>query len=563
MRAYLAQKELSQVVPIASEIKAQVVAGDVAGASAAADRIAQHTTTAAELTSDPIWRAGETLPWVGANLRVVRELAAAGDEVAQNGVVPLTTLTGTIGLSSFKPQAGHIDLQPIVDAQPTLASASASLAQATADVDSIDVGGTLAQVSEARIKLKNALTEASNAVSLIESASRLIPSMLGHDGPRNYLVLFQNNAELRSTGGIPGAMAVVSTNGGSLALTAQASSRDFPKFEAPVIDLPVETRAIYGENTAQYIQDVTFTPNFSVSGQIAREMWKERFGLEVDGVVSLDPVALSYLLAATGPITLPTGDVLTSENAVQLLLQDVYSRYQEPVEQDVFFASAAAAVFEKVAGGELDATKLVDALGHAADERRVLLWSAHPDDQAILADSSLSGSLPMSSSTSEVFGVYFNDATAAKMDPYLDVSVSTGQNVCRKDGLPNYSVNITLTNSLLADSVSSLPDYVTGGGVSGAPVGSIRTNVSVYGAPGLYNLGALRDDVAADYHPASDEGYTLSKLQVELAPGESTTLEFQFLGDVSGSKEMLVEHTPLVYSIETKDVEFSCESALQ
>lgn len=563
IRGYLAQRELSQVAPLASQLKSQIVEGDSAGAVLTANKLAERTHAAAGLTSDPIWMSMESIPWLGSNLRVVRELAAAADHVATKGVTPLSELAGTISLTDFEPKGGRIDLQPMVDAQSKLAAASSVLAESVAEVDAIDDTGTLEPIVDAHQKLSGALDEANESLSIIESASRLIPAMLGRDGPRNYLVLFQNNAELRSTGGIPGAMALISTDNGTMSLAQQASSRDFPKFDSPVLDLPIETRAIYGDNTAQYIQDVTFTPNFPLSAQIARQMWSQRFGTEVDGVISLDPVALSYLLEATGPISLPTGDQLTSDNAVQLLLQDVYSRYESSADQDLFFASAAAAVFDRIASGDVSLKKLVSSLSHASEERRVLMWSSHAEDQAVVATTTLAGSLPVSDSKNQAFGVYFNDATAAKMDPYLQIDIESSHASCRNDGIPNYAVRVTMTNVAPADAEASLPGYVTGGGVSGAPIGSIRTNVSVYGAPGTFNLGALRDGLPTDYHPASDDGYTLSKLQVELAPGQTAVLDFQFLGDAPGLKQMLVEHTPLVYSIETKDVEFSCESALQ
>ena len=152
--------------------------------------------------------------------------------------------------------------------------------------------------------------------------------MLGASGPRNYLLLFQNPAELRATGGIPGAVALVHTENGKISLTQQASSADFPHYTPSVLELPLETRGLYGNIVGEYLQDVTMTPYFPLSGQLAREMWKRQFGTEVDGVLSMDPVTLSYLLRATGPIALPTGDTLTSDNAVKLLLSDVYARYK-------------------------------------------------------------------------------------------------------------------------------------------------------------------------------------------------------------------------------------------
>ncbi|TFB67457.1 DUF4012 domain-containing protein [Cryobacterium sp. Hz9] len=42
-------------------------------------------------------------------------------------------------------------------------------------------------------------------------AVQLLPAMLGADGQRSYLLLFQNNPEVRATGGLPGAFAEIST----------------------------------------------------------------------------------------------------------------------------------------------------------------------------------------------------------------------------------------------------------------------------------------------------------------------------------------------------------------
>lgn len=563
IRGYLAKGELENAVKLAGQAREKIVDGDSQGAYSSAQSLAKHSRAAADLTSDPVWRAYELIPLLGANLSVTRVLASSVDDLSEGVVVPLADVAGSISLSDLKPVDGAISLQPFVDSQPVLGQANNNVHETLAQIREMDASGTFEPVEQAKIDLESAVAELAVGVDAVDKAVHLIPSMLGQDSPRNYLVLFQNNAELRSSGGIPGAMALISTSGGRISLVQQASSRDFEKFDSPVVELPIETQALYGNHTAEYIQDVTFTPQFELTGQIAREMWKRQFGVEVDGVISLDPVALSYLLDATGPIELPNGQKLSSDNAVRLLLQDVYSTYEDPADQDAFFASAAASVFNEVASGDMNITKLIKALGSAAEERRLLVWSSHDDDDAILKGTSLAGSLPLSNSTTEAFGLYLNDATAAKMDSYLDVKISTAQNVCRSDGLPNYSIVATLTNTAPGDAGASLPEYVTGGGASGVPSGSIRTNVTVYGPPGSFNLGVLRDQSEVGYHPTSDSGYTLSSIQVELSPGQSTILEFQFLGAEAGDKEMVVEHTPLVYSLETSTVEFACENALQ
>lgn len=221
---------------------------------------------------------------------------------------------------------------------------------------------------------------------------------------------------------------------------------------------------LYGDITGEYMQDVTLTPRFDVSAKLAREMWKQRFAQQVDGVLAIDPVTLSYVLRATGPVQLPTGDTLTADNAVQMLLSDVYAKYPDPVVQDAFFASASSAVFDKVASGGFDTKAFVSALTQSADESRLRLWSADTAEQRRISGTPVAGELPTATADSSQFAVYLNDGTGSKMDYYLDKSVSVGSSVCRKDGRPTSVVEITLKNTAPADAATSLPRYVTGGG---------------------------------------------------------------------------------------------------
>ncbi|MET0725308.1 MAG: DUF4012 domain-containing protein, partial [Leifsonia sp.] len=471
-------------------MKRHVVGGDGAAAVVAGRQLQQHAAEAASLTSDPVWRAVEVVPWVGPNFTVVRELAASVDTVAQGAVEPLAALAGSIALSDFQPVGGAINLQPLVDSRSDLALADHTLQTAYDDlrgVADLDVVGSLAA---ARSSYSTQLADATAAVSALDRAVQIVPVMLGADGPRNYLLLFQNNAELRSSGGIPGALALIHTDAGAFAMTEQASSSHFPHFDSPVIDLPGDVREIWGDDTAEYIQDIGYTPQFPLTGQIAREMWKRQFGTEVQSVVAVDPVTLSYLLRATGPIAISTGDQLTSENAVQYLLSDVYARY--PVsQQDAIFAEVASTMFASLAGGSADPQALVEAFAQAGTERRILVWNADVEEQAVLAGTTIAGGLPESTDAEQAFGVYLNDMTGSKMDPYLDVQFGAATVTCRNDGLPNYEIVVKLTNTAPADAATSLPTYVTGGGEYGTPPGSIRTSVHVYSAQGTYNLGVM------------------------------------------------------------------------
>ena len=562
VRGAMAKGHLESAIPLASDIQDHVVSGDAEAAVSKAGELEDHSSNAVRLTNDPVWRAFEKLPSFGPNFHVVREMASVSDDVVRNVVLPLTLVAATAEINDLKPVDGVLDLQPLIDVQPQFLKAEAALRVADRQLARLDTSETLAVIRDAAETLATSVGTVAQGVRDANRAVRLVPNMLGANEPRNYVLLFQNPAELRATGGIAGAIALVHTENGRITLAQQASSGDFPFFAEPVLPLSEETRGLYGDITGQYIQDVNLTPDFPQSALLAREMWRTQFGVEVDGVMSLDPVSLGYLLKATGPITLATGDVMTADNAVQLLLSDVYARYENPADQDAFFAAAAASAFAAVSSGNADPAALVMAMAQAGREHRVLIWSAREEDQAVLADTTLAGGLPVSDESASRLGVYLNDATGAKMGMYLRMQVATGQVTCRKDERPNYGMTLTLTNTAPADAATALSDYVTGAGNFGVMPGNVKTVVAAYGAPGMQNLGITRDGSVVGYHPATDSSHPVSAIEVELAPGESTVLHFGWLGLEPSSAPIVVQSTPVIHLNETRELDLGCKSAL-
>jgi hypothetical protein len=563
-RALMAKAELEAAVPLAASLKDAVAQNDMALVSRTSSELHRHSSSAAALTSDPVWRAAEILPVVGPNLTAVRQLAQVTVDISTNAIGPLTRLATSIELSDFKPVDGAVDLRPLVSAQPVIAEASTALRGANKRLEAIDTSRTLDAIAQAKTKLSNQLSVVSPGIEVLNNAASLLPLMLGNESPRKYLVLFQNPAELRATGGISGAMALINTDKGKINLAQQASSSDFPHYSQPVADLPIDTRGLFGDIVGEYIQDVNLTPNFPLSASLAKKMWSDRFGTEVDGVISLDPVALGYLLDATGPVKLATGDELTSSNAVSLLLNEVYKRYPIPAQQDLFFASAAKAVFDKVAGGDLDPSKLVAALTKSGAEGRILVWNSRSDEQAQLAGTSLGGVPLPSRGSPNSLGLYLNDGTGAKMGYYLDVTTAAGAVTCRDDGRPYFGVQVKLTNSAPADA-ARLPAYITGAGEYGVAAGTVRTIVSAYGTAGMSNLGVARDGSVEASHSAQDSGMPVTQFSVDLAPGQSTILLFGFLGAAGESAQPsteLLQTTPFINMNETSELSLTCESAL-
>lgn len=391
--------------------------------------------------------------------------------------------------------------------------------------------------------------------------------MMGVETPRNYLLMVQNNAESRASGGIPGALAVLELDNGELSLGAQSSAGEIGTM-SPIIALDEIQQQIYSKRLGKFMQDVNLTPDFPTAASTAAAMWERKTGQRLDGVVSVDPVALSYLLNATGPVRISGNELsqvaslglpteLNGQNVVPTLLSEVYARIEEPKLQDAYFAGVAQEIFRALSSEQTDPKDLISGLSRGVTEGRISLWSATESEQSIIGTYPLSGSIAGSSVPAAQFGVYFNDGTGAKMDYYVERTVQLIRE-CPKDGYENTTVRVTSTNNAPADAATSLPAYVTGAGVFGVPPGSVQTNIVAYGPAQATVETARLDGQKTGFAPYLHSNRPVGVLAVRLAPGESKTVDFTF-GKIVQHTEPNVVVTPTVQDV--KDVKLPMENA--
>jgi hypothetical protein len=550
IRAYMARDALLGAVPIANRIGSQVLS-DGADIDADLSELQSRASSAAALTSDPVWRAAEIVPFLGANLTAFREAAGVIDALASKALPPVSDLAGSFSTRSLAPVNGAVDLQAFEDAQPALGEARDALKIANRTAIEIDTASTIPQIGSAVDQIVELVTRSKTVIDSLSTAATLLPTMLGGDEARSYLLLSLNNAELRATGGLPGAIAVINADNGAVTLGVTSSATALGNFDEPVLALTDAESTLYGEALGTWMHDVNFTPDFARSGELARSMWQARMGQTVDGVLSIDPIALGYLLGATGPITLESGVVLTSENAARILLSDVYATFAAPKQQDEFFEEATGKVFAAMTSGKADGPSLIRALGKAAGENRIHVWSGRPQEQTLLKTTAIAGEVPVSTADSTAFGVYLNDATGAKMDYYVNGAIAIASGVCRNDQRPNFEVRVSLSSSAPADAATALPPYVTGGGTYGVAPGNVRTNLFVYAPSGSVPYSVTIDGQEYAFVEANHNEHSVAGVTVELSPGQSSTVSMKFVGLAGSAETVALQHTPMATAVET------------
>jgi Protein of unknown function (DUF4012) len=542
----MARSELNQVRADAHTLGIKLSASDWPSARATATDLATHAHRANQLTSGPVWALAATLPSGGEPLKTIRGITAGADSLGRDALPQLVSAAQRLNPRTLRRPDGSIDLARIAAVAPAIASASDVVAQATKTisglprhtwVSSIDAAyaGALSQVSAVNSSLKSA-----------DLAVQILPTMLGQHGPKRYFLAFQNEAEARGTGGLPGAFAIVEAAHGKMRFTRMESDSTLAGTAATVNFGPDYNRLYDGAGTTTMYGNGNISPHFPYAAQIWASMWQRHSGMKVDGVIAVDPTALGYLLAVTGPATLPDKSQISGANAVALTQSTAYSKFPgtsraEEAQRKTYLLDVAAAASKKILDVRGDPAALLTAAGKAAGERRILVWSADPAAQADLAQTSLAGIIP--TTTAPYVGLSIVNDGGNKLDYYLDRSLTwqaTGCGPTRRT-----AVSITLTNNAPA---SGLPPDVTGrSDIRSYPVkpgdnrlevsylatqGARMESVSVAGRTGTASIGAQL-------------GHPLYTIDVEVPRGTSRTIVLE-LNEPAGTGPPIVLRQPLV-----------------
>ena len=355
--------------------------------------------------------------------------------------------------------------------------------------------------------------------------------LAGADAPKRYMIAFQNSAEARGTGGILGAFAIVDMNKGLFSVVRTGSNAVLYSLKDVPVKVPAEFTRLYGKNPA-ILQNSNLSPHFPYGAEIWMGLWKKQFGEQLDGVIAVDPSSLSYVLKATGPITLANGSVITSENVVAETLQKAYKRYEKDNNaRKQYLVDIMNAAATKITSGQFSNIEMAKAIKRGLIENRILLYSRDQAAQKELSTVRLGGFL--SKEPNNEYRAVIQNIDASKLDYYLKRSVVVETTSCKNT--QQTQVRVKLTNTL--KSGKGLPAYVLTRADKGKPAdlvtGQHRFKLFIYGPTNAKLVSVLRENREDGLGGGSTErGRPIYVADVDLAPGESEELLANFAGGV-------------------------------
>ena len=513
----------------ATQAKAALSKGDLDEATKSATAAGSHAQQAHDATHSPPWNIASIVPWLGSPFKTGQQISDVVLSLANDVLVPSVRVGEALSPDHLLAADSRVDVQLLRDNAPKLSDISAVATKLDAQAKAISQPEYLSAVRDARATLQ---TQTSDLAKLLENtalAGRLGPSMMGADGPRTYFMGFQTNAEARGTGGLLGAFGVLRFDNGAASFDALGQDIELNKQFSP-IDLGPEFTTQYGFNdpTTDF-RNSNFSSHFPYAAQIWQSMWAQQSGTKVDGVISIDPVALSYILAAVGPVTIPDGDTITSDNVVELTESTAYIRFaNDNSARKAYLQDVASAVVHKMTGHLDSPRQLLDALGKAVSQGRIALWSDVPDEQKIIEGTPLAHIVP--TDAAPYASVVINNLGGNKLDYYLTRQITYEAGTCDPNTRKSI-VTVRLTNNVPDQ---PLPDYVAGeAGLSSFPVDLPRasnvTSVALLATKGATLTGAFVNGVKTQVFGGTERGHPIFEVQLALQPGQPTVVRYELI----------------------------------
>ncbi len=324
----------------------------------------------------------------------------------QTGKLTAVTIEKALFASTLAKQIG----ESILSSRTSVAQSE--FERVTTEVEKLDVDIQRLTVQVSKLKNNNSklfsyfnitpkisqaeeyLANISEVLHLSTRFVHIMPSLLGYDSPKTFLVLFQNNAELRPTGGFIGSFGWATFSKGRLIefKTEDVYTAD-GQLKGHVI--PPEPLAKYLAQENWYLRDSNFDPDFSLSAQQAEWFLKHEMNLTFDGVIAVDLQSVQEVLRGMGGVYVSDYDKTIDADNLFLQTQSISELgfFPGSTQKRDFIGSLTRNMFIKMTSGDLKWGKLLASIKYSLDEKHMLLYLHDDIGQELIEESGWGGRL--------------------------------------------------------------------------------------------------------------------------------------------------------------------------
>ena len=339
----------------------------------------------------PFLWLGPVLSWIpeyGGDIAEARDLMVLGDsmltaaDTTYQAVSPMLDLLTTRSDTEEGFDTARL-LQILDEAQPRLLEAQQQVNDAVEARARIDVDRLSPLAREAMTNyVDKALPWMQDGIVIANELPRLMGA--SDEGPKTYLLLAQNEDELRPTGGFITAAGTLLLKDGQIANLTFENSSELDNWTKAYPVAPWQLHQ-YMNSPVLVLRDTNWFSDFPTAALYAESLYAYQNDHSVDGVIALDQHVLVELLRATGPVNVDGSDEpITSDNVVAYMRAQKVppggSSNPDAVAWDskAFINKLTSALLNRILEGGADWEVLAVMLVRALDEHHILIQIDNP-----------------------------------------------------------------------------------------------------------------------------------------------------------------------------------------
>ena len=401
-----------------------------------------------------------------------------------------------------------------------LASADQDLSKAFAILGNEDFNLKLPGILKTRVNsLQERLKLYSSLVKKARALSILLPEAIGQ-GNKNYLVLLQNNNELRPGGGFIGSFAKVNFEGGKL---KKLEANDIYTIDGQLnlhVEPPKEIKQ-YLDQKDYFLRDSNWEPDFPTAARQAEWFYTKETGERGEGVVALDISAAADFLSVLGPMELADyNEKISADNLFEKAITHAeVGFFPGSQAKKSFLTSLTQSLFNQLFFlPNQNWPGVVSSLAKSLQQKHVSVYLNDPALFAYLLSQNWASVMPRPASetaqTVDFLAPVEANLGANKANYYLDRSYNL-ETVIGKDGEINQRLKVSYTNRSPSDTF---------------PAGKYKNAMRVYLPMGTKLQRALwgEKDITKEVTSFADYGRLGLSLLLELPPKQQKILVLDY-----------------------------------
>ena len=403
------------------------------------------------------------------------------------------------------------------------------------------LGGPLRQYQPFLDGLEGTLPQARRGLELLGA----LGPALGMEGPRSYLLLGQNNAEIRATGGFIGSVGLITVENGAVVRLEYGSSYTVDDKARP--PLPPAPLARYLGLGGWYLRDANWWPDFPASAAQVEEAWRRAGHGPVDGVVAIDTTAVEGLLRVVGPVEVSGFGPVSADGFEKAAAEQLYSRaalasataFHEA--KNAFLGAVSRAVVDRLLDlSPADLLPLGSEIGRLLREKHLLLAAKDQRLLQVIHANGWDGAFPEVSGDS----LCVVDTTVSYGDTYSFVDAETSLRInLAEDGSQQHEIVLSYSNHYPRGLPSWIPPAMVGGATFDPSAGKLAETpgfwgdwLRVYVPPDARSVTV--DGLVDPAPPETEFGRTVVAGYLPVGPGEHRTVVLRYVtGAENGEKE--------------------------